>query len=182
MSSVNVLRSVAIASIFFLGLIAGQMLAIGIANYAARGLPETSWTLRFQAENSAGFSPLWFSLGNMQRLEGKVVSGLANFGQWIDRLSSFYEQKTGMKFYPGTLNVELSSEYSLPANVIASKLRSTVGECRSASFRAGSSTARRSSCEPIRTKRGRDVTRALSSKSPPTYGCVITINSRTETG
>jgi len=54
----------------------------------------------------------------MQRLEGKVVSGLANFGQWIDRLSSFYEQKTGMKFYPGTLNVELSSEYSLPANVI----------------------------------------------------------------
>jgi riboflavin kinase len=54
----------------------------------------------------------------MQRFEGKVVSGLANFGQWIDRLSSFYEQKTGMKFYPGTLNVELTSEYSLPANVI----------------------------------------------------------------
>ena len=45
-------------------------------------------------------------------------SAVYNFGQWIDRLSSFYEQKTGLKFYPGTLNVELSSEYSLPANVI----------------------------------------------------------------
>ena len=54
----------------------------------------------------------------MLRLEGKVVSGLANFGQWIDRLSSFYERKTGMKLYPGTLNVELPSEYSLPADVI----------------------------------------------------------------
>jgi riboflavin kinase len=54
----------------------------------------------------------------MLRLEGKVVSGLDNFGQWIDRLSSFYKQETGMKLYPGTLNVELSSEYSLPADAI----------------------------------------------------------------
>ncbi len=54
----------------------------------------------------------------MPSLRGKVVSGLADFGQWIERLSSFYEQKTGMRFYPGTLNVELSAEYSLPSNVI----------------------------------------------------------------
>jgi riboflavin kinase len=54
----------------------------------------------------------------MPRLRGKVVSGRADFGQWIERLSSFYEQKTGMRLYPGTLNVELPSEYSLPANVI----------------------------------------------------------------
>jgi uncharacterized membrane protein len=33
------------------GIISGQMLAIGIANWAARGLPEVSWTLRFQLEN-----------------------------------------------------------------------------------------------------------------------------------
>jgi uncharacterized membrane protein len=51
MSSVAVLRTVAIFSVFAVGLIAGQMLAIGIANYAARGLSETSWTLRFQLEN-----------------------------------------------------------------------------------------------------------------------------------
>ena len=47
-----------------------------------------------------------------------MVSGLASFGQWIDRLSGIYEQKTGMRLYPGTLNVELSSEYALPADVI----------------------------------------------------------------
>ena len=54
----------------------------------------------------------------MCRLRGKVVSGLGNFGLWIDRLSTFYEQKTGMRLYPGTLNVELSSEYSIPTDVI----------------------------------------------------------------
>jgi uncharacterized membrane protein len=51
MSSVTVLYAVSIFSVFAAGLIAGQMLAIGIANYAVRGLPETSWTLRFQSEN-----------------------------------------------------------------------------------------------------------------------------------
>ena len=51
MSSIAVLHTVAIFSVFAVGIIAGQMLAIGIANYAARGLPETSWTLRFQSEN-----------------------------------------------------------------------------------------------------------------------------------
>ena len=54
----------------------------------------------------------------MRRLRGRVVSGLGNFGHWIDRLSSFYEQKTGMRLYPGTLNLELSADYSLPADVI----------------------------------------------------------------
>jgi uncharacterized membrane protein len=33
------------------GLIAGQMLAIALANHAARELPETTWTLRFQVED-----------------------------------------------------------------------------------------------------------------------------------
>lgn len=54
----------------------------------------------------------------MRRLRGTVVGGRADFGQWIERLSSYYEQKTGMRLYPGTLNVKLSSEYSLPADVI----------------------------------------------------------------
>jgi riboflavin kinase len=48
----------------------------------------------------------------------RVVSGRADFGLWIEHLSSFYEQKTGMRLYPGTLNVELPSPYSLPQNVI----------------------------------------------------------------
>ena len=51
-------------------------------------------------------------------IRGKVVSGRADFGLWIEQLSSFYEQKTGMRLYPGTLNAELPSPYSLPRDVI----------------------------------------------------------------
>jgi riboflavin kinase, archaea type len=54
----------------------------------------------------------------MFRLRGKVVSGRSDFGFWIERLSSFYEQKTGMRLYPGTLNIELSFPYSLPPGVL----------------------------------------------------------------
>ncbi|HEY2014836.1 MAG TPA: DUF120 domain-containing protein [Bryobacteraceae bacterium] len=54
----------------------------------------------------------------MSRLRGKVVSGLGDFGFWIERLSNFYEQKTGVRLYPGTLNIELPSAYSLPPDVI----------------------------------------------------------------
>jgi riboflavin kinase len=52
------------------------------------------------------------------RLRGKVVSGRSDFGLWIERLSGFYEKKTGVRLYPGTLNIELSSSYSLPPDVI----------------------------------------------------------------
>ena len=51
-------------------------------------------------------------------LRGRVVSGLANFAVWIEQLSSLYEQKTGKRLYPGTLNVELALPYSLPEDVI----------------------------------------------------------------
>jgi hypothetical protein len=34
------------------GLLAGQMLAIGLANLANRGQPEAEWTRRFQFENA----------------------------------------------------------------------------------------------------------------------------------
>ena len=54
----------------------------------------------------------------MQRVRGKVVSGRADFGFWIERLNPFYEKKTGMRLYPGTLNIELPDPYSLPSNVI----------------------------------------------------------------
>ena len=54
----------------------------------------------------------------MRRFRGKVVGGRGDFGQWLKRLSAFYERKTGMRFYPGTLNVELEAEYRLPAGVM----------------------------------------------------------------
>lgn len=51
-------------------------------------------------------------------LHGRVVSGRGDFGFWIGRLNHLYTQKTGMRLYPGTLNVELPSPYSLPSEVI----------------------------------------------------------------
>ena len=54
----------------------------------------------------------------MYRILGKVARGRGDFGFWIERLSHFYEQKTGMRLYPGTLNIELPFPYSLPNHVI----------------------------------------------------------------
>ena len=54
----------------------------------------------------------------MASVRGRLVSGRANFGLWIERLSDFYEKKTGVRLYPGTLNIELPTPYSLPPEVI----------------------------------------------------------------
>jgi len=47
-------------------------------------------------------------------LQGKVVSGRGDFGTWIECLSHLYQSKTGMRFYPGTLNIQLERPYTLP--------------------------------------------------------------------
>jgi riboflavin kinase len=54
----------------------------------------------------------------MPLVRGRVVTGRADFGIWIERLSSFYEHKTGLRLYPGTLNIELPHPYSLPPSLI----------------------------------------------------------------
>jgi hypothetical protein len=54
----------------------------------------------------------------MRTLRGRVVSGRGDFGFWIERLYPFYEHKTGLRLYPGTLNLELTSPSSLPPQVI----------------------------------------------------------------
>lgn len=51
-------------------------------------------------------------------LRGEVVTGVGSFGYWIGQLRDHYQRKTGMLLYPGTLNLRLDSEYSLPARVI----------------------------------------------------------------
>jgi riboflavin kinase, archaea type len=51
-------------------------------------------------------------------LRGSVVSGMGNFSYWIEKLQEHYLQKTGVRFYPGTLNVRLDASYSLPKRVI----------------------------------------------------------------
>jgi riboflavin kinase len=54
----------------------------------------------------------------MRILTGKVVSGVGNFSYWIDKLKEHYLQKTGLMLFPGTLNVQLAEEYSIPAKVM----------------------------------------------------------------
>ncbi len=51
-------------------------------------------------------------------LTGKLISGIGDFSFWIDKLQDYYFKKTGMKLYPGTLNVQLEKPYSLPKKVI----------------------------------------------------------------
>jgi CTP-dependent riboflavin kinase len=50
------------------------------------------------------------------KLVGKVCSGKGDFAQWISKLSEHYRQKTGLTFFPGTLNVRLDEPYHLPPN------------------------------------------------------------------
>jgi riboflavin kinase, archaea type len=59
----------------------------------------------------------------MALLRGKVVSGLGDFSYWMEKLSSHYERKTGMRLFPGTLNLALPEPYSLPEQVIRLEAR-----------------------------------------------------------
>lgn len=54
----------------------------------------------------------------MAVLRGKVVPGMGNFSYWIGKLADHYERKTGMRLFPGTLNIELPEPYGLPQTVV----------------------------------------------------------------
>lgn len=54
----------------------------------------------------------------MSLLRGRVVSGMGNFSYWIDKLQEHYLRKTGMQFFPGTLNVELPQPYTIPKTAL----------------------------------------------------------------
>jgi riboflavin kinase, archaea type len=54
----------------------------------------------------------------MAILRGRVVTGVGSFSYWIEKLQDHYERKTGMRLFPGTLNLELDEPYSLPGRVI----------------------------------------------------------------
>ena len=47
-----------------------------------------------------------------------VVSGLGDFAHWMEKLEEHYSRKTGMRLFPGTLNILLDYPYSLPPDVI----------------------------------------------------------------
>ena len=66
----------------------------------------------------------------MKVLRGKVESCIGDFGQWVAKLSVPYERKTGMKLYPGTLNIRLANPYTIAAGSIrleAHEFGGTVG-------------------------------------------------------
>jgi riboflavin kinase len=50
----------------------------------------------------------------MRVLKGRVVTGVGNFSYWIERLQEHYLEKTGMRLFPGTLNIQLDEPYELP--------------------------------------------------------------------
>ena len=54
-------------------------------------------------------------------MQGIVRSGKNDFSFWIAKLETFYTQKTGMKLYPGTLNVHLS-DATFPTPIDAIRL------------------------------------------------------------
>jgi riboflavin kinase len=51
---------------------------------------------------------LEFADDGKTRLKGVVRSGKGDFSFWLAELETYYTQKTGMKLYPGTLNIHLS--------------------------------------------------------------------------
>ena len=54
----------------------------------------------------------------MKILRGRVVSGVGNFSYWIEKLHDHYERKTGVRLFPGTLNISLDQPFDLPAQRI----------------------------------------------------------------
>ncbi|MDJ0680057.1 MAG: DUF120 domain-containing protein [Xenococcaceae cyanobacterium MO_167.B52] len=64
----------------------------------------------------------------MRILRGKVVSGKGDFSQWIRKLHKYYYQKTGLNFFPGTLNVKLDRPYHIPKNALCLDAKEYAGK------------------------------------------------------
>ena len=52
-------------------------------------------------------------------LSGEIRTGKGNFSYWLDKLALYYTRKTGLRLFPGTLNVHLSTgSYPTPAKAL----------------------------------------------------------------
>jgi riboflavin kinase len=52
-------------------------------------------------------------------LSGNIRTGKGNFSYWLDKLQPYYIRKTGVRLFPGTLNIHLTSgSYPTPANAL----------------------------------------------------------------
>jgi riboflavin kinase len=65
---------------------------------------------------------------DLSLLCGKVVSGMGNFSYWIEKLQEHYFRKTGVRLFPGTLNIQLEEPYFLPKQVIRLEAHEYGGE------------------------------------------------------
>lgn len=53
------------------------------------------------------------------KLKGEIRTGKNDFSFWIEKLSSYYLKKTGINFFPGTLNIHLIDyKYYFPQDCI----------------------------------------------------------------
>jgi riboflavin kinase, archaea type len=53
------------------------------------------------------------------KLKGEIRTGKNDFSFWMEKLSAYYTKKTGMIFFPGTLNVHLlNCQYYFPPDCI----------------------------------------------------------------
>jgi riboflavin kinase, archaea type len=52
-------------------------------------------------------------------LRGEIGTEKGNFSYWLGKLEPFYSRKIGMRLFPGTLNVHLTSgSYRTPTNAL----------------------------------------------------------------
>ena len=52
----------------------------------------------------------------VKTLQGRVASGMGDLSRWMIEYADLYEQCTGVRLHPGSLNVILDEEYRLPAH------------------------------------------------------------------
>ncbi len=55
----------------------------------------------------------------MDIVHGTVISGEGDYARWITLYQADYWRKTGMRLYPGTLNIRLAHPYHLPVAQIS---------------------------------------------------------------
>ena len=51
-------------------------------------------------------------------LRGRVTSGISGHAHWMTVHADLYEQKTGVRLYPGTLNVALDRDWHVTGDPI----------------------------------------------------------------
>src|SRR5438034_11734924 len=52
-------------------------------------------------------------------LRGEMRTGVGNLCYWLDKLEPYYTRKTGMRLFPGTLNVHFTSgSYPTPTSAL----------------------------------------------------------------